>query len=128
MNNVRSTLYHGNNCRVDLSLSPSILTKFYYVTNSISSSSSSLSLHGRIFQCYTDCSRRKCSHYPVLHARTKHTELDIHFVCERVISKLLKIQHIPSSIQLANPLTKSLGTSVFQELHIKLKVIALTPL
>lgn len=67
------------------------------------------------------------SHNPILHARTKHIELDIHFVRECVISKLLKIQHVPSSMQLADTLTKPLGTTAFQELCTKLKVVAISP-
>nr|KYP37514.1 Retrovirus-related Pol polyprotein from transposon TNT 1-94 [Cajanus cajan] len=34
------------------------------------------------------------SHNPVLHSRTKHMELDIHFVREKVVSKNLIVQHV----------------------------------
>lgn len=38
------------------------------------------------------------SHNSILHAQTKHIELDIDFVRELVILKLLKIQHVSSSL------------------------------
>ena len=33
---------------------------------------------------------------PVLHARTKHIELDLYFMRERVIQKQLEVKHVPS--------------------------------
>lgn len=53
------------------------------------------------------------SHNPIIHARTKYIELDIHFVCGRVISKKLQIQHVSCSLQLADALTKPIGTRDF---------------
>jgi hypothetical protein len=44
------------------------------------------------------------------HARTKHIEVDYHFVRERVARKLLDIRFIPSGDQLADGFTKSLST------------------
>ncbi|PNX69458.1 putative copia-type protein, partial [Trifolium pratense] len=46
------------------------------------------------------------AHNPILHSRTKHIELDIHFVREKVLSKHLNVLHVPASDQLADPLTK----------------------
>jgi histone deacetylase 1/2 len=45
---------------------------------------------------------------PVLHARTKHIEIDFHFVRERVAQKLLEIWFINSADQLADDFTKPL--------------------
>ena len=35
------------------------------------------------------------SHNPILDAKTKHVELDLFFVREKVIAKQLTVQHIP---------------------------------
>ena len=67
------------------------------------------------------------SHNPILHARTKHIELDIHFVRERVMANKLKIQHVPASAQLADIMTKPFPSAAFQELRNKLKVVPLPP-
>lgn len=67
------------------------------------------------------------SHNMVLHVQTKHIELDIHFVRERVVVKKLHIQHVMCHAQLANMLTKPLMTILFLEFHPKLKVMPKPP-
>jgi hypothetical protein len=47
---------------------------------------------------------------PVFYARTKHIEVDYHFVRERVARKLLNIKFISSGDQVADGFTKSLST------------------
>ncbi|KAI4312338.1 hypothetical protein MLD38_037155 [Melastoma candidum] len=43
---------------------------------------------------------------PIFHARTKHVEIDHHFVREKILSGTLTVQHVPSDFQFADPLTK----------------------
>lgn len=50
---------------------------------------------------------------PVYHARTKHIELDIHFVRDKVLTKELEVKYVPSSDQIANLLTKGVTHSKF---------------
>jgi hypothetical protein len=48
---------------------------------------------------------------PRFHGRTKHIEVDFHFVCERVARRQLDIRFISSSDQVADCFTKSLPVS-----------------
>ncbi|XP_050154870.1 uncharacterized mitochondrial protein AtMg00810-like [Malus sylvestris] len=50
----------------------------------------------------------------VLHQRTKHIEVDIHFVQERVNKKLLTVQFVLSADQYADILTKGLSAPLYQ--------------
>jgi histone deacetylase 1/2 len=58
------------------------------------------------------CDNIKAKHLsanPVFHARTKHIEVDYHFVRERVLNKLLEVEYISSGDQVADGFTKPLG-------------------
>ena len=50
----------------------------------------------------------------VFHARTKHIEIDFHFVRERVARKLLEIRFIPTGDQVADGFTKPLQARQLQ--------------
>jgi hypothetical protein len=45
----------------------------------------------------------------VFHARTKHIEIDYHFVRERVAERLLDVKFISTKDQVADGFTKTLG-------------------
>jgi hypothetical protein len=49
----------------------------------------------------------------VFHARTKHIEVDYHFVRERVARKQLEIRFISKNDQVANDFTKALSLQKF---------------
>jgi hypothetical protein len=52
---------------------------------------------------------------PVHHKRTKHIELDIHFVREKVALGEIRVAHIPTTQQLADIFTKGLPTAVYND-------------
>lgn len=63
----------------------------------------------------------------MLHAHTKHVELNYHFVHERVAAKTLQVSFISSKDQIAVILTKPLSTTRFLQLQSSL-TIAVVPL
>ena len=65
---------------------------------------------------------------PVLHARTKHVEMDLYFVREKVAQGLIRVKHVPSCDQVADVLTKAISSSKFPVLRSNLKVESLSNL
>jgi histone deacetylase 1/2 len=59
---------------------------------------------------------------PIFHARTKHVEVDYHFVRERVAKKEILIRFIPSRDQLADVFIKPLPVASFTTIRFKLRV------
>ena len=57
---------------------------------------------------------------PVHHRRTKHIELDIHFVREQVALGRMRVLHVPTAQQFADVMTKGLPTSTFEEFRFSL--------
>ncbi|GJY44539.1 ribonuclease H-like domain-containing protein [Tanacetum coccineum] len=58
----------------------------------------------------------------VQHQRTKHIEIDIHFVREYVASGQVRVLHVPSRFQYADIFTKGLPTALFLEFRSSLNV------
>ena len=61
---------------------------------------------------------------PVQYHRTKHIELDIHFVREKVALGAVPVLHVPSSSQFADIFTKGLATTLFQDFQTSLHFAA----
>lgn len=59
---------------------------------------------------------------PVQHQRTKHVEIDLHFVGEKVSLGEVIVTHIPSSLQLADIFTKGLTSSLFKDFRCNLQI------
>ncbi|GKB51934.1 ribonuclease H-like domain-containing protein [Tanacetum coccineum] len=59
---------------------------------------------------------------PVQHQRTKHIEIDIHFVRDLVAAGELRVLHVPSRYQYADIFTKGLPSALFEEFRSSLSV------
>jgi hypothetical protein len=71
---------------------------------------------------YDNVSAVYLSANPVHHRRTKHIELDIHFVREHVALGHIRVLHVPTSQQFADIMTKGLPTASFEEFRSSLCV------
>ena len=59
---------------------------------------------------------------PVQHQRTKHVEMDIHFVREKVARGEVRVLHVPSRHQIADIFTKGLPLILFEDFRDSLSV------
>lgn len=64
---------------------------------------------------------------PIFHARTKHIELDVHFICDKIQAKEMEVRYVPTHDQTADILTKSLSHTCFAFLRDKLGVVLHSP-
>ncbi|GKF79363.1 ribonuclease H-like domain-containing protein, partial [Tanacetum coccineum] len=58
----------------------------------------------------------------VQHQRTKHIEIDIHFVHDMVARGQVRVLHVPSRYQYADIFTKGLPYALFEEFRTSLSV------
>ncbi|KAJ9539514.1 hypothetical protein OSB04_032247 [Centaurea solstitialis] len=59
---------------------------------------------------------------PVQYQRTKHVEIDLHFVRERVAIGHVRVLHVPSAYQYADIFTKGLPSSLFLDFRDSLNI------
>ena len=59
---------------------------------------------------------------PVQHQRTKHVEIDLHFVRDRVAVGDVRVLHVPTTSQFADIFTKGLPSSTFAEFRTSLNI------
>ena len=75
----------------------------------------------RRFLC-TNLRGLKIHRNPVQHQRTKHIEMDIHFVREHVAKGQVRVLHVPSRFQFADIFTKGLPRVLFDDFRASLNI------
>jgi histone deacetylase 1/2 len=81
--------------------------------------------HDRVARLWCDnVGAKYLSANPIFHARTKHIEIDFHFVRERVAQKLLDIRFIASGDQVADGFTKALPVTKLIQFRRNLNLVS----
>ncbi|GKF38532.1 ribonuclease H-like domain-containing protein [Tanacetum coccineum] len=78
-------------------------------------SSATLVYFNNVSAVYLSCN-------PVQHQRTKHIEIDIHFVRDLVAAGQVRVLHVSSRYHFADILTKGLSSTLFEEFRSSLSI------
>jgi len=62
----------------------------------------------------------KIVHNPIFHDKTKHIEVQYHFVCEQILPSNIVVNYIPTYEQVVDILKKVLGRIKFEKCRSKL--------
>jgi len=71
---------------------------------------------------YDNTSAIAIAHNPVQHDRTKHVEIDRHFIEEKLEDGIIFFPFVRSELQLVDVLTKGVSSKVFNESLFKLRM------
>jgi hypothetical protein len=71
---------------------------------------------------YDNVSAVYLSNNPVQHQRTKHVEIDLHFIRERVAAGDVWVVSVPTTLQFVDIFTKGLPSSVFLDFRSSLNI------
>jgi hypothetical protein len=74
--------------------------------------------------CCDNVSAVYLSSNPIQHQRTKHVEIDLHFVRERVALGAVRVLHVPTTSQFADVFTKGLPSTVFAAFRSSLNLLS----
>ena len=72
--------------------------------------------------CWENLGAGDLASKPIFHAKTKHIEVDVHFVREKIATNQLEIRYVSIEEQVTDTLTKALGEERFRYFREKLKV------
>ena len=59
---------------------------------------------------------------PMLHSRSKHFELDHHFIRDHIAQGHVRVNHISTHAQVADVLTKAVSSELFFKFYSKLRI------
>jgi hypothetical protein len=71
---------------------------------------------------YDNISAVYLSTNPIQHQRTKHVEIDLHFVRDRVALGEVRVLYVPTTSQFTDIFTKGLSSSTFTEFRSSLNI------
>ena len=76
------------------------------------------------------CDNKSAQHIAenvVFQERTKHLKIDCHYIREHVLSQFVSLSHVPTTLQLADLMTKPLGTAQHEFLSSKIGLVLKPP-